>query len=169
MKKRKFLLISLFIICSFISLSSSRYNNKGYAKAPVQVNKAELLRLVNQARKSGFTCKGVHYPPVKEVKWNEELESAAKNHCVDMHKHDFFGHESSNGGTIVARLNMVKYSWLAFGENLALGFKTEKEVVASWLKSPRHCATIMCAEFTEMGVATSGIYWTQVFAKPNNR
>lgn len=168
MKEKKSLLISLFCI-SFILFSGFGYNDKGYAKAPVQVNRTELLRLVNQARKSGYTCNDVYYPPVKEVIWNNQLEAAAKNHCLDMYKHDFFAHQSSNGGTIVGRLKQVQYAWLTFGENLALGYKTEEEAVSSWLKSPDHCEIIMCAEFTEMGVATSDIYWTQVFAKPNKQ
>ena len=34
------------------------------------------------------------------------------------------------------------------------------------LDSPGHCENIMNGNVTEMGVATSGSYWTQVFAKP---
>ncbi|MDR0365143.1 MAG: CAP domain-containing protein [Bacteroidales bacterium] len=166
MKRRKLLFVSCLAICAFVLFSGLYYQNKNYAKAPVTLNKTELLRLVNQARKSGCHCDGVYYPPVKEVVWNNKLETAAKNHCVDMQKHNFFSHKSSNGGTIVGRLNKVDYNWLAFGENIALGFKTEKEVVNSWLKSPTHCKTIMCGDFTEMGIAASDIYWVQVFGKP---
>ncbi|MBL7110644.1 MAG: hypothetical protein ISS19_01735 [Bacteroidales bacterium] len=43
---------------------------------------------------------------------------------------------------------------------------TEKAVIEAWLDSPGHCKNIMNDKVTELGVATSGAYWTQVFAKP---
>jgi uncharacterized protein YkwD len=43
-------------------------------------------------------------------------------------------------------------------------------VIAEWLDSPRHCANIMSADFTEMGVAVAassdGVYWAQAFGAP---
>jgi len=44
------------------------------------------------------------------------------------------------------------------------------EVVASWLGNPHHCANLMGAEYTHMGIdfavnldAPGGVYWTQLF------
>jgi uncharacterized protein YkwD len=59
------------------------------------------------------------------------------------------------------------------GENIAAGQPTPEQVVAGWVQSPRHCANLMAAEYTEMGVAyatephsAAGTYWTQMFASP---
>ena len=61
-------------------------------------------------------------------------------------------------------------TWRTVGENVATGQSTPEQVVAEWLDSPRHCANIMDADFTEMGVAVasnaSGVYWAQVFGAP---
>ncbi len=42
--------------------------------------------------------------------------------------------------------------------------ETEKKVIEGWLNSSGHCKNIMNGSVTEMGIATSGDYWTQVFA-----
>ena len=65
------------------------------------------------------------------------------------------------------RAERAGYDWREIGENVATGQATAEQVVAEWLGSPHHCANIMGAEFTEMGVAfaasPSGVYWAQVF------
>lgn len=48
-----------------------------------------------------------------------------------------------------------------------MGQQNEEEVMKSWLKSPGHCANIMNPDVTEVGVARSGTYWTQLFAAPS--
>jgi len=48
-----------------------------------------------------------------------------------------------------------------------MGQQNEEEVMKSWLKSPGHCANIMNPNVTEVGVARSGNYWTQLFATPS--
>lgn len=73
---------------------------------------------------------------------------------------------------------------LAFGcgsvpaqpENVAASQTTARQVVQEWLSSPVHCAALMRAELTEMGVAyavnlksDAGIYWSQKLAFPQQR
>ena len=52
---------------------------------------------------------------------------------------------------------------MAYGENIATGYRTEKEVVKGWIASPGHCKNIMSKLYKEMGVARYGNYWTQEF------
>jgi uncharacterized protein YkwD len=47
---------------------------------------------------------------------------------------------------------------------LAVGVETEDEVIQMWLDSPGHCENIMNPDVLEMGVGTSGPYWTMVLA-----
>ena len=68
--------------------------------------------------------------------------------------------DGSNGGV---RIERAGYDWATFGENIAMGYRTEKDVVADWLQSPGHCKNIMNRNFKEMGVARVGNYWTQEF------
>jgi len=137
-----------------------------YEDAPSNPDKEKLLDLVNRARQEGRYCGDVYYPPAPPVVWNDLLELAAQIHSDDMNEHDFFSHIGSDGSDPGERLLRVGYKWKTYGENIAKGYSSEEEVIEGWLESPGHCANIMDPDFEEMGVATSGKYWTQVLAAP---
>lgn len=133
------------------------------APFPPAVNKTVLLQLVNDARKKGCNCGDVHYGPAPALTWNDLLEKAALIHATDMSEKKYFAHTGSDGRGSGERILNAGYNWKFFGENIALGYKTEKEVVDGWLSSPGHCKNIMNKNFTEMGAARAGDYWTQDF------
>ena len=71
------------------------------------------------------------------------------------------------------RITRAGYAWQASGENIAAGQRDAEAVVAGWLASAGHCATLMAPYFTETGIAFAlapnanpPIYWVQVFAAP---
>jgi uncharacterized protein YkwD len=155
-------LVVLSFIC--ITLTSSCE-----AREPVDeamFNRNKMLTLVNKARLSGRYCGKKWYPPVVKLKWNDQLEAAAKVHSEDMLKNNFFSHKGSNGLMVDDRLYTQNYFWKACGENVAYGMLYEDEAMKEWLNSPGHCTNIMNPAFTEMGAWVSGLYWTQVFAQP---
>lgn len=130
------------------------------------VDKTTMLRLVNEARKKGWSCGATYMPPVDTVVWNSKLEQAALLHSQDMNKNSYFDHTGLDGSTPATRITAVGYTWQAVGENIARGYTSEKAVVDAWLASEGHCKNIMNKLFTEMGVARDGNYWTQEFGKP---
>jgi len=133
--------------------------------APVNVNKSELLTLVNQARGTSRMCGNTSYPATGNLQWDDKLEQAAQNHSDDMNSNNFFNHTSSNGAILQTRLTLVGHTITSHaGENIAKGYSTEQSVVEGWFNSDGHCANMMNPNFTHMGVATAGPYWTQVFA-----
>ena len=127
------------------------------------VNKITILKLVNEARKKGCKCGDTYYYAAPALTWNEQLEKAALAHSTDMNTKKYFSHTSPNGDRAGERIEKAGYRWLAYGENIGMGFKDEKEVVEGWLKSPGHCKNIMNKDYKEMGVAKVGKYWTQEF------
>ena len=127
------------------------------------VSKTLLLQLVNDARKKGRYCGNEWCPPAPPLAWNDLLEKAALNHSNDMQQRAYFSHTSPEGAKAPARLEAVGYNWRTYGENIAQGYETEKDVIAGWLKSEGHCKNIMSKEFKEMGVAKASNYWTQEF------
>lgn len=131
--------------------------------SPSTVNKTVLLQLVNDARKKGCNCGSIYYSPTSVLTWNDQLEKAAYGHSQDMYQHKYFSHTGSNGSGSGERIADAGYNWRWYGENIAEGYPTEKEVVAGWLSSPGHCANIMNKNYKEMGVARVGDYWTQDF------
>lgn len=129
------------------------------------LNKTKLLRLVNNLRATGCKCGDTQYGPVAPLQWNDQLEAAAQAHSTDMETRKYFAHRSPEGNNAGFRLDKAGYNWKAFGENIGMGFRNEDEVVAGWKQSPSHCKNMLNANFTEMGVARSGVYWTQAFGK----
>lgn len=164
--KYRYLTHNLLIWLSFflILLTSSCE-----AKDPVDeamFNRNKLLNLVNKARLAGQYCGKTWFAPVKKLKWNNMLEAAAKEHSLDMYENNFFSHKGSNGLYVDDRLYTQHYFWEACGENVAYGALYEDEVMKEWLGSSGHCSNIMNPAYTEMGAWVTGLYWTQVFAKP---
>lgn len=127
------------------------------------VNKTVLLQLVNNARKKGCHCGNIYYAPAPALIWNNQLEKAAYDHSRDMFQNKYFSHTGSDGTSSGDRISNAGYNWRWYGENIAEGYPTEKDVVAGWLSSPGHCANIMNKNYKEMGVAKVGDYWTQDF------
>lgn len=133
----------------------------------------EVLSLVNAARGKARKCGRKQFAAVPALSLSAVLSRAALIHSQDMANKSFFEHRGSDGSMVGERTTRVGYKWRTVGENIANGAETAEAVVDMWLKSPGHCANIMAPGFTEIGIAfavdrdsDAGIYWTQVFARP---
>ena len=131
-----------------------------FQNAPANPDKAKLLQLVNQARSSATSCGSV----VPALTWNDTLAVVGKKHSEDMAANDKLNHNGSDGSFVDDRIEREGYIPAFYAENLLKGGATEEEAIQAWLDSPAHCANIMDAKVTEMGVGTSGAYWTLVLA-----
>ena len=132
-----------------------------------------VLALVNDARSVARKCGRDDFAPAAPLSRSDTLTAAAAAHALDMAAHRKLDHTGSDGSSSGERVTRTGYVWRAVGENIASGQKDADAVVAAWLESPGHCATLMGPYFTEMGVAFSyapganpGIYWAQEFAAP---
>lgn len=128
------------------------------------VNKTLLLQMVNEVRSKGCQCGDTWYPAAPALTWNIQLEQAALVHSSDMHSNQYFSHASKDGRKAGDRIDGAGYKWRTYGENIAFGYRSERDVVKGWILSPGHCKNIMNKAYKEMGVARVGDYWTQVFA-----
>lgn len=131
---------------------------------PSTVNKSVLLELVNEVRKSGCQCGDTYYVSAPAITWNNQLENASYAHSNDMYQNKYFSHTAPDGSNAGVRIERAGYSWVTYGENIASGYKNEREVINGWLLSPGHCKNIMSKNYKEMGVARVGNIWTQEFA-----
>ena len=91
-------------------------------------------------------------------------------HSKDMYDRDFFDHTNPDGELPWDRMDRAGYNWSAAGENIAAGNPTAAATVQQWMESDGHCANIMSADFTELGVGYYpggewGHMWTQVFGR----
>lgn len=132
-----------------------------------------VLALTNQARAHARTCGSQRFAAAPPLSLASALTRAARAHSRDMVVRGFFGHSGSDGSTPGERATRAGYRWSMVGENIASGVRTGREAVAGWLASPEHCANIMTAGFSQMGVAFAvdptnarAIDWTEDFGAP---
>jgi hypothetical protein len=132
-----------------------------------------VLELVNAARTQERRCGRNRFEPAPPLTMTTTLTAAASLHALDMAARGELTHDGSDGSDSGERMTRAGYSWQIAGENVAAGQPDAEAVVASWLDSPGHCATLMDARYTETGVAFAlapgknpSVYWTQDFAAP---
>lgn len=132
-----------------------------------------VLELVNVARTQARRCGRERFEPAAPLAMTATLTAAASVHSLDMAARGELGHGGSDGSDSGERITRAGYTWQASGENVAAGQPDAESVVAAWLGSPGHCATLMNGRFTETGVAFAlapgknpSVYWTQVFGTP---
>jgi uncharacterized protein YkwD len=154
--------------CSKGELSNDVSSDPPGSSVPTTLNKILMLQLVNDVRKKGCQCGDTYYPAAPVIAWNSQLETAAYTHSEDMYSNKYFDHVAPDGSNGGVRIERAGYDWITFGENIAAGYKSEKEVLDGWLQSPGHCKNIMNKSFKEMGVARVGNYWTQEFGTKAN-
>ena len=133
----------------------------------------ELLLAVNAVRAAGAVCGTNVYRATQGLNWNNMLQQSAANHSRDMAQNHMFSHVSTDGGSLLQRLQATGYSLSAAGENIAAGQSSVQEVIASWLNSPGHCKNMMEPSYQDIGVACIrndgapyGFYWTMNLARP---
>ncbi|MCD6062820.1 MAG: hypothetical protein K0R82_731 [Flavipsychrobacter sp.] len=175
---RRTLLHSISIVVAFgvLSLvSCTKDDNNTVTPVPTTpsntnstptASEQKLLNLVNNTRANGCNCGSTFYPAVAPVTWNDKLEAAAQAHSNWMNQNKTLSHTGANGSDAGDRITAAGYNWRAYGENVAVGYAKEEDVIQGWLNSEGHCKNIMSSNFTEMGVAVSGTYWTQEFGAP---
>ncbi|HET7608192.1 MAG TPA: CAP domain-containing protein [Gammaproteobacteria bacterium] len=132
-----------------------------------------VVELVNAARAAPRRCGNDSFEPAPPLKAATALTAAASLHSLDMAARGELSHDGSDGSESGERMTRAGYSWRIAGENVASGQHDAEAVVAAWLSSPGHCATLMDARYSETGVAFAlapgknpAVYWTQDFAAP---
>ena len=162
---KKVILIALAVFL-FFSCKKTDITDPATPPGPeivYNVNKTQLLELVNDVRSKGCTCGTTPMAAVGAVTWNDQLAKAAYEHSLDMKVNNYFNHNTPDGVTPGQRITAAGYTWKTFGENIAMGYATEQAVINAWLASEGHCKNIMNGSFREMGLGKEGTYWTQVF------
>jgi len=128
----------------------------------------QVLELVNARRAEGANCGASgSFDPADPLTVNGALTCAARNHSMDMAVRGYFDHTDPDGNGPGTRIAAAEYDWSTWGENIALGYPSPEAVVQGWMESDGHCANIMNAAFTEIGIGYyEGNYWTQDFGRP---
>lgn len=175
MQTKKLLLITSFLF--FLTSCGSNEGNSGIVQntsilTPTSGTlQTQILAYVNQARSQSRNCGSEgNFDPTTSVSWNSKLEVAAQRHSDDMQVHmtsSSISHTGTDGSSTGDRVSDAGYSWSHVGENIYYGegsLNSAHQAVTAWMNSDGHCANIMSKNFTEIGAAQNGEYWTLVFA-----
>lgn len=104
---------------------------------------------------------------------NARLIQAAARHSRDQAAGAPMGHVGTDGSTPGERVESAGYRWMVVSENVAAGYPTAGTVVAAWMDSPPHRATILSPKPVHAGVgyvfdSTRALrhFWTLDVAAP---
>lgn len=126
-----------------------------------------LLKEINIIRTHGYACGEQILPTVDTLSWSPELALIAEEHAQDMQDNNYFSHYNHLNQDVGIRADSVHYGWNQIGENIAIGFLSNFNVMSAWLESEEHCEMIMYEHISEMGAARVGKYWVVNFGKPD--
>jgi hypothetical protein len=124
----------------------------------------------------GQTSPCVTRLPFHVLRWEPHLASSAQDLAVSLALSGSLSHVDSAGRTFAQRLHLAGYRPAAAAENLAAGQDNFADVLEAWIGSPSHCANLMSADLTEVGIAcvrraesTYRWFWVAQFGKPIDR
>jgi uncharacterized protein YkwD len=108
-----------------------------------------------------------------ELEQSPSLSVAAQLHADQMRAAGRMAHELPGAPypRPVDRLKAASYPWQAYAENVAMGQKSEAEVMAAWMGSSGHRQNILNPRYTQLGIGVAvdeagRPYYAQVFGQP---
>lgn len=138
------------------------------------VNEA-VLKQINALRTQHQRCGDRVFPGVAPLRWQPQLVEAAQRYAAELSRRGTLSHTGASGSTLAQRLGDARYAMLAAGENLASGPDSVTAALELWIGSPGHCANLMSADFTEVGLACdirddprAAPYWVMELARPRS-
>lgn len=157
-------LVALFAFTTGSAFADARTDCSGVDAESTGANVASLrtsvICLTNRERVSrGMSA----------LREQKVLTSIAQEHSDDMAQNNYFAHVDRSGGQPWDRAEKAGYTNGWVGENIAGGYTSPLAVMTGWIRSSGHCANILSAQYTEIGIGYAskddsdyGIYWTMV-------
>lgn len=130
----------------------------------VGVDKAVMLKYLNDYRTSGCRCGIRQQAPTTELTWDKKIEVAAKKQSAYMAGREQLTHVDGKDTPIGDRLKAVGYKWAYCAECVAQNFTSEEDVVFGWIENDKHCRVIMNPSYTDVAVAYNNGFWTMILA-----
>lgn len=134
--------------------------------------KASLIAEINKARAAGANCGGRWRPSAAPLTRENDLGRAAQAHADDMHRFNYFSHDSKNHQSAFERVAMSGYTFAKVGEAIAAGVSEPAKVVALWLRNASSCDAVMDGHFRDVGLglafdrgAKLKVWWVANFGK----
>lgn len=128
------------------------------------------------ARRRLATAPCATHMPLTLMRWEPRLATSAQALAVSLARQGAVSHVDDAGRALAQRLQAAGYRPAAAAENVAAGQATFDDVLDAWLRSPAHCANLMNATLTDVGIACVRKdespyrwFWVAQFGKPKER
>jgi len=145
LKNKTSFIVSIAVTVSAICLLF--FVTPGRSQSPsileTEINSEDLIILTNEIR----SIKGLNPLTV-----NKKLTNAATSKAKHLIQHNYFSHNSPAGKQFSERIIESGYNFQIVGENLAIGFDTNKDVMKAWMDSPKHKENILNEKYNEIGL-----------------
>lgn len=109
-----------------------------------EIRRATLLETINERRQE---------QGLSPLRLNHSLNLAAEDRMSEMTDLGYWGHVSPEGRQPFVWIRTHGYVYSRAGENLARGFDTAEVLVASWMESEGHRATLLSPDYEDLGLA----------------
>lgn len=156
-------LASLFVFSATPAFADARTDCTGVdadAGSDLAALRTSVICLTNRER----VARGM-----SALKEQRTLTAVAQGHSDDMAQNNYFAHSDLSGGQPWDRAKKAGYTNGRVGENIAGGYNTPYEAMVGWMGSSGHCANILSAPYTEIGIGIATrpesdyvVYWTMV-------
>ncbi len=145
MKTRKiYNLLIPIIISSFFLMPVKAANTEQDTRYSLPyLETSEILKLINTERE-------LHQ--LAPLKSNKILTEAAMNKTNSMEVEQYFAHYSPQNKGLKDLMKEVDYIYMYAGENLAINYSDNEELVRAWLNSESHRYNILFSEYEEIGI-----------------
>ncbi len=131
-----------------------------------------VLQHLNRVRSTPRYCGSQYFGRASLLRINKILEQVADAHATEMARLSSFSHVAADGSLPIDRALRAGYPAAAVAENIAAGQESAVALLDAFLNSAPHCANIMNADFTEVGIGLAtekssqqGIYWVLTFGR----
>ncbi|MFW0862243.1 MAG: CAP domain-containing protein [Candidatus Komeilibacteria bacterium] len=133
--------VTVSAICLLFFVTPGRSQSPSILET--EINSQDLIILTNEIR----DIKGLNPLTV-----NNKLTNAATSKAKHLIQHDYFSHNSPAGKQFSEWIIESGYNFQIIGENLAIGFATNKDVMKAWMDSPKHKENILNEKYNEIGL-----------------
>jgi uncharacterized protein YkwD len=112
----------------------------------------QWVERLNDLRATGAPCAAAP-ADARQLRWNARLAESALAQAVDLARRDTISHEDAAHRSFKQRVQSVGYPLRSAAENLAVGQREFEGTLEDWLASAGHCAALMKATYSDVGLA----------------
>jgi hypothetical protein len=113
----------------------------------ITVTPTTMIELTNQVRQENN---------LNQLDSNQQLNLAASNKVKDIFAHQYFSHTGADGSSFSSWFKKAGYdNYAIVGENLAMGYFNQPDIMSAWLASPKHRENIINPLYEDIGLAAA--------------